>query len=170
MKYAAILLTAALIELIKRPIFWLIYPIAYSLRKWCRVSKYNSAKLLWYALDDTIYYENLKEYGEDLEYCYYGKRSKFVEKFLPYDFCRSFYWGAWRNNSINLMNETEKWIGPKISIVSHNDLGGKSFYEIRLFASAHSLPYLEYWIGGWRLQIGWISCGRFQQQIRKLLE
>jgi hypothetical protein len=146
----------SLIELIKRPIFWLIYPVAYLFRH-----KYRS-----WALDDSIRNENIKDFGVDKEYCWYGKRWAFVEKYLPYDFCRSWYWGAWRNNSINLMDATERWIGSQTNKKERSQKD--SYYEVRTFTSGKKLPYLQYWIGGWRLQIGFLSCGRFQQQIRKI--
>ena len=156
---------AAIAELIKRPIFWLLYPFAYSLREWVRTRRNPITWVLWCALDDTIVQDNINRglpYGE---YCQYGKRSAFVEKYLPYDFCRSFYWGAWRNNGINFMTLTEKWIGIKLS-TDRRWTSFKSFYEIRLFEHGARLPYLEYWIGGFRIQAGWISCGRFQIQAR----
>lgn len=159
---------ATLVELVKRPIFWVIYPVAYLLREWVRTRRNPVTWILWCALDDTIVYDNINRglpYGE---YCQYGKRSPLVEKYLPYDFCRSFYWGAWRNNGINFMTLTEKWIGEKVSVTRKWE-SGKSFYEEKTFASGAVLPYLEYWIGGWRFQCGFISCGRAQLQLRKLL-
>lgn len=153
----------ALIELVKRPIFWVLYPFAYYFRAQAR----KNCILLWYVLDDSILRDNIKNGDPEVEYCYRAKRSAFVEKWLPYDFARSFYWGAWRNNGINFMTLTEGWIGAKISAVRKWE-SGKSFYEVRTFASGAVLPYLEMWIGGWRFQCGFISCGRFQVQFRKL--
>ena len=157
----------AILELVKRPVFWVIYPVAYWFRRWARANKDGLGRLLWATLDDSIRNENLKDYNVDLEYCYYGKRCVFIEKYLPHDFFRSWYWGAWRNNSINLMILTEKWIGTKLTVISRKQINAESFYEVRRFASGFKLPYLEYWFGKWRLQIGFISCGRFQQQFRR---
>ena len=157
-----------ILELIKRPIFWVLYPFAYMRRKQCReIFNWPTDDLLWLALDDVIHNESVNDYGQDVEFCWFCKRSSFVEKYLPYDFCRSWYWGAFRNSSINLMNLTEKWIGQKTAVISRKQWG-KSFYELRQFEHAR-LPYLEVWIGGWRWQCGFISAGRFQQQIRKLI-
>ena len=62
---------------------------------------------------------------------------------------------------------TEKLIGNKISVISRKEWG-KSFYEVRKFEHA-ILPYLEYWIGNYRFQCGWLSCGRWQIQFKKIL-
>jgi len=158
---------AALAELIKRPIFWALYPLAYALRKRIRERlTFWPYRFLWLALDSTIWRENMLVYNKDVEFCWYGKRSAFVEKYLPYDFARSFYWGAWRNNGINFMTLTEGWVGAKISAVRKWE-SGKSFYEVRTFAHGAALPYLEFWPKpGFRVQCGWITCGRFQLQAR----
>jgi hypothetical protein len=44
---------------------------------------------------------------------------------------------------------------------------GRSFYEVRKFPLGY-FPYLELWAGAWRFQAGFISCGRWQIQARKL--
>jgi hypothetical protein len=62
----------------------------------------------------------------------------------------------------------EQKVGTFVAPRSYKSLGGKSFYTRRTFSSCRTLPYLEYWIGKWRLQCGWISCGRFQVQFRRL--
>ena len=143
------------LELIKRPIFWVLYPIAYVFRH-----KYRS-----WPLDDVIHNESMNIYGKDVEYCWYGKRSAFVEKILPFDFCRSWYWGAWRNNGMNLVCKLEDMVGPMIIVRKYIKLWGKSKYEEREFKCGR-LPYLELWFGAYRLQCGFISAGRFQVQFR----
>lgn len=158
---ALIIPLAALVELLKRPVFWLLYPFAYALRKRVRARlTFWPYCFLNLALDSSIWRENMLVYNQDVEFCWYGKRSDFVEKWLPYDFARSFYWGAWRNSGINLMETTEDWIGEMKDSVP--------VYSVRTFASGVKLPYLEVWFGGWRFQCGFISCGRFQIQMRKL--
>ena len=154
-------------ELVKRIITVPLYPIVFLLREWAR----EKNSFLAYILDDTIVSDNVANGYDPLEYCGYGKRDPLVEK-LPEgafkEFMRSFAWGAIRNNSINLMVELEKKVGAMKSVVSRKQYNDKSFYEVRLFECGLELPYLEYWIGKWRLQIGFLTCGRPQVQFRKL--
>lgn len=137
-------------------------------REWAR----KNCSFLAYALDDTIVADNVKNGGPAVDYCLDGKKSALVEK-LPdgkfKEFMRSYYWSALRNNSINLMTEMEKKVGNMVKVISRHDYNAKSFYEIRLFESGMELPYLEYWIGKYRLQIGFIKCGRSQIQFRNPL-
>lgn len=159
----------ALAELIKRPIFWAIYPMAYRFRGWARRGGSKAAYALWLALDDSIVKDSLARCGKPLEYCCYGKTSAWVEKLKDgafKEFARAFYWGAWRNNGINFMSETEVLVGSRIG-TSQPRPAGASFYEVRLFSGGYCLPYLEWWPwAGFRVQCGWISCGRFQVQAR----
>lgn len=158
-----ILPLVSILELIKRPIFWLLYPFAYVGRKWVRLHPFCNP--LYWALDDSIIESNIK-YGNPIKDFSHTTRSTFVEKRLPYDFCRAFYWSAWRNNSINLMLMTEKWIGVRGEEAYRKQWNAKSFYVLSRFSSGIILPYLEFWFGTFRLQLGFISCGRFQQQFR----
>ena len=159
MLYAPLLLIAPILELVKRPVFWVLYPVAYLFRKQFRS----------WPLDDVIHNESLKDYGQDVEFCWYGKRSAFVEKFLPYDFCRSWYWGAWRNNGMNLVVILEQLIGPVTVPVRAYALAlHASYYEVRTFGKL-KLPYCEAWAGSWRFQCGWIKAGRFQIQFKKII-
>ncbi len=154
-------------ELLKRIITTPLYPIVFLFREWAR----EKNSFLAYVLDDTIVADNIAEGYPPYEYCGYGKRDKLVEK-LPEgkfkELMRSFAWGAVRNNSINLMVELEKKVGTLVEVKSRHQYNAKSFYEIRLFTSGLELPYLEYWIGKYRLQIGFLSCGRPQVQFRNL--
>lgn len=166
MKNIALLILGLGCELVKRPVAWVVYPFAYPRRVELRASV--GKPVLWYFLDDTIHNENLSEFGVDADYCTYGKKSAFVEKFLPFDSVRSWYWSAWRNSAINLMVELEQMVGPMQRPIKTIRIGTRSFYEVGKFLLARELPYLEFWIGSWRLQAGWLTCGRWQLQFRNL--
>ena len=159
-------------ELIKRVIAIPIYPIAYICRKWPRTNKTGLGWVLWAVLDDSIVVDSINRGYGPLEYCGYGKRAPlgFITEKLPKgrftEFLRAFSWGALRNNAINLMVLTEQWIGNKTETISRKEWG-KSFYEVRKFSGGLKLPYLEVWLfSGFRIQCGFISCGRFQVQAR----
>lgn len=162
---------AALAELIKRPVFWALYPFAYACRGWVRTRVNFISWGLWFALDDSIVADSMARGAGPLEYCSYGKTSAMVE-WMPAgaikEFCRAFYWGAWRNNAINLAITIERKTGPCVGTVKHYAFGRHtSFYDIRRFAGGLCLPYLEWWpTATFRVQCGWISCGRFQVQAR----
>ena len=167
-----ILILSSIAELIKRVIGVVLYPLAYWFREWARTNQAGSwcAFALWLALDDTIHFEGLKMYGQSIDYCAYGKREPLdwiTERLKdgPFkEFARSYNWSAVRNSVINFMVLTEGWIGNRVSVISRKEWG-KSFYEVRQFSSGIKLPYLEYWIGGFRIQCGFLQCGRFQQGI-----
>jgi len=161
------IILCAVLELLKRPLFLIIYPVAYAMRRRLRARPYGWRRLLWYALDDSI----LQDGGED--YCLTpAKMSKLVER-LPAgklkEFFRAWYWSAWRNNSINLMIQQELHVGCINAVIFYAGFFGKSKYELRRFDHIKFyLPYLELWFGAYRFQAGFISCGRWQIQFRKL--
>lgn len=165
----AYLVLFPMVELVKRVVFVALYPFAYACRKWARAHH----GLLWAVLDDTIVADSVNRGAGPLEYCCYGKRAPlgFLTERLPAgwftEFLRAFSWGALRNNGINFMTLTERWIGQRTGTVSRKTWGEKSFYEVRQFAGGLRLPYVELWPwAGFRVQCGFISCGRFQVQAR----
>lgn len=162
------LILIPIFELLKRLITVPLYPLVFLVREWAR----SKSSFLAYALDDTIVADNVANGKPAVDYCVGTKQSKLVEK-LPdgpfKEFMRSYYWSALRNNSINLMVELEKKVGTMVAVKSRHDYNAKSFYEVRLFTSGMELPYLEYWIGKFRIQIGFLKCGRPQIQFRNPL-
>lgn len=165
MKMLFILVVCSALELIKRPIFILIYPIAYWRRSWPRQGK----GLLWLALDDSIVVDGLALSAGVLEYCSYGKREplNFITEQLPAgrfrEFMRAWNWGAWRNNSINLMILLER----KIGVITEIMYNPRRIIERRRFRCGWTLPYFERNICGWKLQAGFLTCGRWQLQIKR---
>ena len=123
--------------------------------------------ILYLVLDYSIVRDSISKSGKPLHYCSYGKRNNMVEK-LPEgrfkEFARSWAWGSLRNSTINLMIVLEKWVGVKTSVMFHFG-GDKSFYEIRRFKRL-ALPYMQFFIGPYRFQAGWLKCGRWQVQFR----
>jgi hypothetical protein len=159
-----------LLELIKRIIFLPIYPIAYLFRKWARFNyKFNNltAKILWFALDDSINIEGIEKYGKDIEYCWYGKRCNWIEKIIPEgsfkEFMRSFYWGALRNSSVNL---TEAISAGNIILVLKRIGNNVNYFEVRKYNKI-ILPYLELHPFGFMLQAGFLKNGRFESEFTK---
>lgn len=169
------------LSLIQKAISLILYPLAYILRDCTRgqqiiadiiyLPNHGISKLLWYILDDSILIENRKVFHNDKEYCYYGKRSIIIEALIPEwffkDFFRSYYWGAIRNSFINW----SRWhafikIGHMTSVINHINLGNeKSFYQYREFYFSNR-PYLQLWYGTFFLQIGFLSNGRFEAEVK----
>lgn len=165
-----LLILATAFEIIKRVIGLFIYPVAYLCRGLCRTEKRSFIfKFLWLFLDDSIVKDSLNRASLYLDYCCYGKREPlgFITERMkdgPFkEFLRSYSWGCLRNNAINLAIVLENYVGPMQSVLKH--YGNKSFYEVRRFKSL-ALPYLELWLGRYRLQAGWLKCGRFQAQFK----
>ena len=165
MKWYLILFWRALFELAKRIIFIFLFIPAYLVRKWARDynARYFLALLLWLTLDDTINAEGVGEYGLNIEYCAYGKRFKPFE-LLPdcglKEFLRAWHWSAWRNSGVNL----SWYFGAGKKIELRYKIGA---IEIRLFEKK-TLPYFEKIIFGFYFQIGWISNGRFEMEIKRI--
>lgn len=161
-----LLLLMTIFELVKRIIGIFIYPFSYCLRQWPVTDK----SFWWLWMDDSIVVDSIARGYGPLEYCGYGKKEPldFITERLPAgkvkEFMRGWNWGAWRNSAINLAITLEKAVGPMQSVMQR--YGGKSFCEVRRFKN-FALPYLEIWIGRHRLQVGWITCGRFQVSFLK---
>ncbi len=123
---------------------------------------------LYLSMDYAIIRDSIANCGEPLPYCSYGKRNTLVEK-LPdgniKEFFRAWVWNSFRNNGMNLVCKLEDLVGPMLILRKYVKLWGKSKYEEREFKCGR-LPYLELWFGEFRLQCGFISCGRFQVQFR----
>lgn len=162
--------------IIKRIIFTIIYPIAYILRKqinkkvrseydyfidWERHRhiKFNTKikKLwlfLWFALDDAPYFlNNYKEYFD-----------KYIPKYYKTEFLKSFYWGALRNNAVNLSRYIAIYNYKEIFV----KIGNINKIEIKHFGCfPYFLPFIEFYTGKLRWKAGWLKNGKFEIGIRK---
>jgi hypothetical protein len=181
------LLAYLIIEPVKRILSAVLYPLAYLLRHWLRTDeealRHEQASSvgvvlwghrpgfgwLWYWLDDSINAEGRLKFGKDIDYCAYGNRSDLVEK-LPEgkfkEFCRAWYWSAFRNSAINLTwtlclgdmtgEDIIKGEKPRNFIVRRHYPGGKSRLYVQFY------PW-----GDFRIKCGWLTNGRFEVQFRR---
>ena len=167
---AVLLIVLVVFEIVKRAITPFFYWCAYVDRKKLRINRdQDKIGFLWYLLDDSVRNYNLAlnppidvEYKSDdhPHYAIVPSSSAWT------NFWRSFLWGALRNNCINL---THAWSAGEMNwSVTSFYADGKSFYRIGYYNHGR-LPYLEYWIGAMRLQLGWLSNGRWQVQFRNPL-
>jgi len=151
----------------KRILFMIIYPISYIFKNKLEVIResYNyyldweknrdiKSKLkdknkillfLWFALDDAPYFSKNEEYYENK-----------CPSWLKSDFLKAFYWGAIRNNAVNLSRFLSS--GKEISknIIFNNK---KIYFVIRKFNFfIKYLPFFEIWFTERKkLKIGWKS-------------
>ena len=164
------------LEVAKRIVSPFLYPLAYIFRAWARTHKDGAGWPLWIILDDSIVADSVARGFGPLEYCGYGKRAPlgFITERLPSgwftEFLRAWNWGAIRNNCINLTWAARA--GNKVGVL-WGIHWGRLVYEERLFWRMGSdagilLPYFEAFIPftNFRIQIGWISNGRWQVQAR----
>ena len=156
---------------LKRIFFMIFYPISYVFRRkllsireaydfytdWeedrnIRSKLKNKNKILlflWFALDDAPYFSKGKEYYE--EKC---------PSWLKLDFLKSYYWGAIRNNSVNL----SRFLSPGREIEEKYIINkSKAKLIIRKFNFFISkLPFFEIWFTKHvKFKIGWKSYGVF---------
>jgi len=168
--------------LIKRPIFMLLYPIAYIFRKqitknvrtkydykeWDKTKQYNWKEkppliwyLLWLILDDPTYFEphgDGEYFDEYLPGWLYEKQGKFWE------FVKAYYWGALRNNAVNL----SRVIAVKGFIDRYVHIGGKyNFIEVKGFKGfPYYVSYFQFYIPftkDIRVKVGWLTNGSLRQ-------
>ena len=157
--------------ILKRIVYMFVYPFAYVFRNKARDESkywydYHKAirkeykgslfwTLIWGALDDVTLYENVdKEWIK-------------APKWLPTDFLKSYYWGAIRNNAVNLSRI--------LAIKEFKDriihVGGKyNFFEIKHFKGfPYYAPYFQFYIPKTfiRIKAGWLTNGKYEMSIRE---
>jgi len=171
-------------ELPKRIIYAFVFLFAYPNRNKLRVEykqenilterlykfpKNEIKQFLYFALDDSINIEGRLVYNVDVEYCWYGKRSDWVESLHEVvfkEFWRSFYWSCWRNNSINRTNIIAYRLGKCESFKHYGN--DRSYLEIRTYTNGKVKPYLQWYIkGDWRIQIGYLKNARYEIALEK---
>jgi len=166
------------LELIKRPRGWVLYPLAYALRYWSRTYKphadtfyreriYTAPRnpikwFFWIWLDDSVQIEFGKEYCPKA-----NKMSNWVEWLSEgafKEFARSYYWSCWRNNAIDL-----SWalcFGQFTATIGQWWITRTIYYRILRHGNwALSQFQADCW--GWRLQVGWLTNGKFEVEFRK---
>lgn len=147
--------------IIKRPLFMLLFPIAWFFRHEVRGEKAGEYKggligwFLWIMLNDECYYD-IGNGTQDTEN-HTGTKS----------FWADYYFSALRNNAVNLSIYVVNWGKPIKSDIVGNSSNFVRFSKYAKFP--YLLPYLQFFFykTDIRFKIGWQSNGRFEQSIRK---
>jgi hypothetical protein len=162
-----------ILEIAKRLLGLFVYPVAYYYRDEAR--KRNERKefsFLYYFLDDSIVADSMRRVDKPLEYCvkvllpvpliYALDKAEPLGQLFKWDWWRAYNFCALRNSAINLRDALS--VGPMIAFKHYGS--ARNYYEVREFKN-WTLPYLELWVGKFRLQSGILKSGVWQTQFRK---
>ncbi len=154
-------------EIVKHPVYWILYIPAYFNRNWVRKNKERNiiAFILWTALDDSVMHDketyDYENHRIKQEWFDYG-----IPKWLKHApaWIKAWWWGAWRNNSVNLLHYIRLKEFKGIVFKIGNEC---NFYEIKKFSTfPYYFPYFEFRIKNIMFSSGWLRSGVMQTLVR----